>query len=288
VPEYRFRIDMNALSTAAALLLLAGIAKTAAAQTNSDDGASASAQIANHEDIQGYVSLGAGLMPDYEGASKYIVVPYAEAQANYGHYFLRFDGGTLQLNVLDDDNWHFGPLLGYRMGRGDVYSGQVARMRHIRYSMTDGAFLEYEHLAEDPRSGERVTLSLAEGNINYDSGLDLTLRGTVHRPLEFIDAGLIASFSIDTSFGDGKYMETYFGVNASDALASGFPGFRAGTGFRKAGFSLSLDQYLSQEWSVGIRLNYERMLSDSASSPVTLSAGSPDQMFGGVVVGYVL
>lgn len=278
---------MKVFSTAAAFLLLVGAAN-AAAQTNSENAAAQSAQMADQGGIQGYVSLGTGLLPDYEGASKYIVVPYADAQVNDGNYFLRFDGGALQFNLLDDDNWHAGPLIGYRMGRGDVYSGAVARMQHIRYSITDGAFVEYEHLAEDPRSGERLTLSVADGNINRDSGFDITLRGTVHRPLDFIDAGLIAAVSVDTAFGDGKYMQTYFGVDGPDALASGFPVFRAGSGLRKAGISLSLDQYLSPKWSVGVRMNYERLFGDAADSPVTAIAGSPDQMFAGLVLGYVL
>ncbi|MBN9554609.1 MAG: MipA/OmpV family protein [Alphaproteobacteria bacterium] len=276
---------MKILTRAAALLFLAGAATGAAAQTDAQD---AAAEAADEGGIQGYVSLGAGLMPDYEGASKYIVVPYADGQANLGKYFLRFDGGALQLNLIDSDTWHAGPLIGYRMGRGDVYSGAVARMAHIRYSMTEGGFVEWEHLAEDPRSGERITLAVAEGNINRDTGLDITLRGTIHRPLDFINPGFILSLSADTAFGDGKYMDTYFGVNGPDALTSGFPQFRGEAGIRKAGVSISVDQFLSEKWSVGLRLNYERLFGGAADSPVTAIAGSPDQMFGGVVVGYVL
>lgn len=279
---------MKILTSAAALLFLAGAAASAAAQTNSQNAAAQAAQAADEGGIQGYVSLGAGLMPDYEGASKYIVVPYADGQANLGNYFLRFDGGALQLNLIDSDTWHAGPLIGYRMGRGDVYSGAVARMAHIRYSMTEGGFVEWEHLAEDPRSGERITLTAAEGNINRDTGLDITLRGTIHRPLDFINPGFIVSLSADTAFGDGKYMDTYFGVNGPDALASGFPQFRGEAGIRKAGVSISVDQFLSKKWSVGLRLNYERLFGGAADSPVTAIAGSPDQMFGGVVLGYVL
>jgi outer membrane scaffolding protein for murein synthesis (MipA/OmpV family) len=279
---------MKILSTAGAILLLAGIATPVIAQTDSENAAAQAAQMADQGGIQGYVSLGAGLMPDYEGASKYIVVPYADAQANDGNYFLRFDGGAFQLNLLNSETWHFGPLMGYRIGRGDVYSGAVARMTHIRYSITDGAFVEWEHLAKDPRSGERLTLAVSQGNINRDSGLDITLRGTVHRPLDFINPGFIVSLSADAAFGDGKYMDTYFGVTGPDALASGFPAFRAGAGLRKAGVSVSVDQFLSPKWSVGLRMNYERLFGDAASSPVTAIAGSPDQMFGGLVVGYVL
>ncbi|HEX3756463.1 MAG TPA: MipA/OmpV family protein [Rhizomicrobium sp.] len=249
---------------------------------------SARAQTDQSSGIQGYVSAGVGLLPDYIGASKYIIVPYVDGQANLGNYFLRFDGGDLQLNLLDDDNIHAGPLIGYRMGRGDVYYDAVSRMHHIRYSITDGGFVEYEHLAQDPRSGERVTLSVSEGNINYQSGLDVELRALLHRPLDFIDPGLIAAVEGDMGWGDGSFMQTYFGINQPNAVASGFPLFRARSGIEDAGVSLSLDQYLSRKWSVGVRFHYMRLLGDAADTPLTAIAGSPDQMFGGVVVGYVL
>ena len=248
----------------------------------------AEAQDTENGTIQGYVALGTGLLPDYEGASKYIVVPYLDGQANYGNYFLRFDGGAFQLNVIDDDHFHAGPLLGYRMGRGDVFDDAVSRMNHIRYSITDGGFLEYEHLANDPRSGERVTLSVAEGNINSDSGLNIGLRASIHRPLEFIDAGLIAAIEIDGNWGDGRYMQNYFGIDLLDSQRSGFRAFDAHSGMESAGIAFSLDQFLSPKWSVGVRLHYARLLDDAAISPVTSVAGSPNQLFGGLVVGYVL
>ena len=237
--------------------------------------------------IQGYVSIGAGLLPDYEGASKYVPVPYLDGEANLGNYFLRFEGGALELNLLDSDNFHAGPIVGYRMGRGAVYDSQIARMHHIRYSITDGAFIEYEHRAKDPRSGERITLSFADGNINYQSGLNATLRALIHRPVEFIDPGLIAAIEADTSWGDKNYMQTYFGVDSLDSIASGLPLFRARSGMESAGVAFSLDQYLSRKWSIGLRLHYARLLNDSQASPVTRIAGSPDQLFGALVIGYV-
>jgi outer membrane scaffolding protein for murein synthesis (MipA/OmpV family) len=261
---------------AVAILGMAVVATPAESQTQQADG------------VQGYVTLGAGLLPDYEGASKYVVVPYLDGEAGEGNYFLRFDGGALQLNLLDDEDFHAGPLLGYRMGRGDVYDGAVSRMRHIRYSITDGGFVEYEHLAQDPRSGERVTLSVAEGNLNYETGLSATLRLVAHRPLSFIDEGLIASLEFDGAWSDGKFMQTFFGVDGPDAIASGFPQFRAHSAMESAGVSLSLDQFLSSKWSIGVRTHYARLLDDAADSPVTAIAGSPNQLFGGLVVGYVL
>jgi MipA family protein len=248
----------------------------------------ASSAPAISESIQGSVSLGAGLLPDYEGASKYIVVPYLDGQANYGNYFLRFEGGNFQLNLIDDEHFHAGPLVGYRMGRGVVYDEAVSHMQHIRYSITDGGFIEYEHYAKDPRWGQRITLSVADGNINRSSGVEATLRALAHWPINFIDQGLIAAVETDASYGDVEFMNTYFGVSAPDAISSGLPAFHAGSGAENVGVAFSLDQFLSPKWSVGLRLHYSRLLSAAADSPVTAMEGSPNQLFGGLVVGYVL
>jgi MipA family protein len=250
--------------------------------------ATTSSTAQSNDSIQGQVSLGAGLLPDYEGASKYIIVPYLDGQANEGNYFLRFEGGDLQLNLLDNEHFHAGPLLGYRMGRGVVYDDAVSRMQHIRYSITDGGFIEYELNAKDPRWGQRITLSITDGNINRSSGLEVTLRALAHWPLDFIDKGLIAAVETDAAWGDGEFMGTYFGVTVPDALSSGLPAFRANSGAENVGVAFSLDQFLSPKWSVGLRLHYSRLLNSAADSPVTAIAGSPNQLFGGLVAGYVL
>lgn len=263
------------------LVVVAGLAAAlpAAAETN-----------ANGQDggLQGQVDAGIGLIPDYVGASAYVLTPYLEGQLNQGNYFLRFEGGALMFNLIDDGAIHAGPLIGYRRGRGDVADLAVSRLRHIRFSIETGGFVEYEHLAADPRSGERVTLSVADGVFNYQSGWDAMLRASLHRPLAFIDQGLIASLEGDVTWGSESYMQTYFGIDAPDAAASGLPVFQAGAGLQSLGVAVALDQFLSRNWSVGLRLHYGRLTGDAAKSPVTAIAGSPNQYFGGVVVGYVL
>lgn len=238
--------------------------------------------------IKGQVAAGIGLMPDYEGASAYVMTPYLEGELHDGNYFARFEGGALQFNLLDSDSgFHAGPLVGYRLGRGDVANGAISRMDHIRYGITTGLFAEYEHRAQDPRSGERITFSAADGTFNRASGWQLTLRASLHRPVEFIDPGLIAAVEGDLSWANTTYMQTFFGVNARDALLSGLPVYQAHSGMESAGVAFSLDQFLSRTWSVGIRLHYGRLLENAANSPV-VKLGSPDQGFAGLVVGYVI
>jgi outer membrane scaffolding protein for murein synthesis (MipA/OmpV family) len=252
--------------------------------------APATAQAAAQQDnkIQGYISVGTGLLPDYEGSNAYELTPYLEGEAAKGNYFVRFEGGALQLNLWNNEHFHAGPLIGYRLGRGEVESNNVARMAHIKYSVTAGGFLEYEHVAEDPRSGERVTLSVDDGTFNEQTGWSAVLRASVNRPVTFMNPGLIASLEADATWADGKYMQSYFGVDGADALASGLPLYHASSGLESAGVGFSLDQFLSRKWSVGLRLHYARLTGVAADSPVTTVAGSPNQFFGGLVIGYVL
>jgi outer membrane scaffolding protein for murein synthesis (MipA/OmpV family) len=161
-------------------------------------------------------------------------------------------------------------------------------VHHIEDALTAGGFLEYEHIHEDPRAGERVELAAADSVTGHASGWDITLRGVVYRPVSFVDPGLIASLEADTDWASGNYMQTYFDVTAPDVIRSGLPPYSASEGFKSVGAALSLDQFLSRKWSVGVRFHYARLMNDAADSPVTHIEGSPNQYFVGLVVGYVL
>jgi len=239
-------------------------------------------------DWGGYASLGVGLAPDYLGSKYYMVVPYAEARLNDGNYYARFEGNTLRFNLVDDDHFHMGPLVGLRYGRGDTDCPSVWHMRHVDDSGTAGAFIEYENVGKDPRYGQTVTLSAREGVIGNGDGLSIGLSANARAPVNFIDRGLIASIEGDISWADAPYMHAFFDVTPTDALASGLPPFRAEAGFTSAGIALSLDQFFSRHWSAGLRFHYAQMLGDAGSSPVTAIAGSRDQYFVGIVGGYAL
>lgn len=238
--------------------------------------------------LKGFISLGAGLIPDYEGSDDYSATPYVEGRANLGNYYVRFEGGALRFNLVDSDRFHAGPRIGFRRGRGDVGNRAVSRLHHIKDSVTAGGFVEYEHVHKDPRAGERVTLTLADDITGNDSGWEVDLRGVIRRPVNFIDRGLIASFEADTTWSSQNYMQSYFGVTPSDSLRSGLPAYGASAGMKSIGAALALDQFLSRKWSVGVRFHYARLMGAAANSPVTAIAGSPNQYFVGLVAGYVL
>jgi len=266
------------------LFLTATIGVSASAkdsQKNSADDDSGSS-------IAGFVSAGIGWVPDYQGSSHYKIRPYFEGRINKGNYYLRLVGPTLLFNVVDSSMFHAGPVIGLRRSRNHVKDPAVAAMKKIDYSMTGGGFVEYEHVAKDPRSAERVTLYVQNDLVGENSGWTVTARGVVRRPVNFVDRGLIASVEVDTVWADRTYMNTYFGVSGPDALASRLPDYRASPGFKSVGAALSLDQFLSRTWSVGLRFHYSRLTGAAADSPITRLTGSRNQYFFGLVVGYVI
>jgi outer membrane scaffolding protein for murein synthesis (MipA/OmpV family) len=88
------------------------------------------------------------------------------------------------------------------------------------------------------------------------------------------------------SYADDNYMDTYFGIDADDALASGLGEFDADAGFKDVGVTLELVYELSSTWGLAGIASYQRLLDDAADSPVVNDVGDEDQFFGGVVVSY--
>lgn len=278
-------------------VVCAALALPASAQTNQDTGAtssSGSTPVASevpqdsNSPWAGYGSLGAAFLPEYEGSSSYVLLPYVEGRLNYDNYYMRFEGGALRFNVIDNDTWHAGPLIGLRRGRGNVNS-PVRFFHHLDDTETAGGFIEWEHVGKDPRYGATITISADDAVYGEKTGgWTIVTRGTIRRPLDFINPGFIVSLTGDISWVARPYMRTYFGVSPTDAAASGLPAFNPSDGFNRIGVALSVDQFLSRHFSIGLRGYYADTLGEAARSPVVSIAGSQNQFFAGAVVGYVL
>ena len=78
------------------------------------------------------------------------------------------------------------------------------------------------------------------------------------------------------SFGDSDYANTYFGVSAAEAGASGFAAYDVSGGTLGGGFAVEAIYELNDDWSVNGLLGYEKLLGDASNSPIT-AIGSEDQ-----------
>jgi outer membrane scaffolding protein for murein synthesis (MipA/OmpV family) len=269
-----------------ATAVFAAAISAAAAEDKPDANAPVASEVPQdgQSDWAGYGSLGLSFLPEYEGSSSYVLLPYAEGRLNYGNYYARFEGGGLRFNLIDSEQFHAGPLIGFRRGRGNV-NNIIRTFKHLDDTETAGGFIEWEHVADDPRSGETVTVSADNAVYGEKGGWTIVTRATIRRPVEAVNPGFIVSLTGDLSWISRSYAQKYFGVSPSDSLASGLPVDNPGDGFNRVGVALSVDQFLSRHFSVGVRGYYARLVGPAGDSPVTSDA---NQYFAGIVAGYVL
>ena len=239
----------------------------------------------SQEGVSGFIALGAGVAPEYEGANEYEPIPFAVGSIEYRGYSATIRGPRVDFDLVPNSDFAAGPILNFRGGRDDdVEDDRVSLLDEI-----DGAFEIGGFVAWTP------SLGLAEGD-------RAELTAEILQDVSDAHGGLIAAFSTGYSFqatdrlrlsadvsvsvATDDYADTYFSVDAAAASRSGLQPFNAGGGARDAGIGLGATYSLSDSWGLTGRAGYSRLLGDAADSPITDDAGAANQFFTGLGVVY--
>jgi outer membrane protein len=235
---------------------------------------------ANNEDYERnrshyYVAMGTAVAPDYEGSAYYEILPLVVARWIKRGAYVELKGATLRANVIQESLWQFGPVFRYNRARGKVGSVPISRMEHIDGAWEAGAF--FGALVRDPdrpvrQLGLEVQILQDLSGTHNGYHLDFELAGGVP-----INDKWSIYMTLNSDYGSNRYMNTYFGVNASDALRSGLQPFFPESGFRDIAFSMAINYNISGHWGIALAGRYQRMLGDAAKSPVVASAGNVNQ-----------
>lgn len=245
----------------------------AQSQTDDDD-----------DDSAWEVGLGAGAVyhPDYEGSDDYEVDPIPLLMVSYRDIIilrgpaLMIDAFKLTGSELSED-LSFGPMVKYDMGRERNDNTVLWNLTEIDQGMEAGVFAQYElgpvtfGLTAVQDIDSRHEGTLAELKIGYQRALGSRLHGEI---------------GIAASWADDDYTQSYFGISARDAQASGLREFAAKGGLKDAGVSASLHYLVNEHWRVTGMLAYRRLLGDAADSPLVEDEGSQNQAMGAVIVSY--
>lgn len=88
-------------------------------------------------------------------------------------------------------------------------------------------------------------------------------------------------------FASGGYMDTYFGVSATEAAASGgrLTQYDPGAGFKSVGLEARVSYDLNDDVRLHLQGGYDRLIGDAADSPIA-KIGSEDQFNIGLGVTY--
>jgi len=231
--------------------------------------------------IPDFVGLAVGFVPDYIGANEYIIGPAPFGRLGWGEWRnVTLVGNQLTANMVNHPILRFGPIGRLRFGRSDVRDNAVRKMNDISATVEMGAYVGAEIINDvDPRIRLITNVSVTHDVGQVNNGL--VVRGSINYwyPLaEFLTLGLTSS----VSYANGNWMETYFGVNHTNAEKSGLPFYRADGGVKDVWFGPYFLFHLSREWHVGTGLFYSRLVGDAADSPVVKDRGSANQFIGGV------
>jgi outer membrane protein len=260
----------TAAASAAACLLLIGAAP-AQAQTASDR--------AGPPD---YLALGVASVAEFPGASDRTAVPAVLGRFRLGPMTLRLQGNRAQLNLMPAGSpWALGPTIGLRQARdADVKDSVVQRLRPVDAGGVGGVFVDYSWRGL-AKTGDSLTagIELLSGKTGGQSRLNL---GYQLAPLGnwFLNVG------VQLSTASSKYQQTYFSVDADNALRSGLPQFTAESGLNEASLSLGATYALSRQWLLIGFVQAGRLQGDAADSPIVKLRGNKNLSTAAIAVGY--
>jgi MipA family protein len=215
--------------------------------------------------------------PKFEGSKSYQVTAFpVVAPAGLG------DAGTVQVNGVDDIRWRalqlngfeFGPLAGYRFGRDEEDSARLRGTGDIDGGVVLGGFATY-------RTGPLAfSVSYHHQVTGDDTGGLVRFGAQAITPLA---PGVKLTSTIGANYASDDYMNSFFGVNAWQAKASGLPVYQPSAGFKDVHIGATGTIDLNDRWTLMLIGRYARLIGDAADSPLI---ETENQFYGGAALTY--
>ncbi len=231
------------------------------------------------------IGFGVGTTPDFVGAkSNYIgVAPFFRYQFGESERNVFLLGPLASFNLVNDKNWHAGPLLRYRSGRSDADNAVIASLHDIGATVEAGAFVSYQWYGKGAVPWRiHVSANLLQG-FNSADGTRLSLGGNIMLPLS---RWALVSVGGSLSFTDAKTMQGYFGITTADSANSGLPVYEPGGGLSNADLWMGLSFLIGRRWILGGGIYWQRLRGNAADSPWVSQEGDVNQVSYGVGLVY--
>lgn len=216
----------------------------------------------------GEAGVGVGYQPYDPSGSRYQTVPLPYFDVDWGDFSLDTDDG-LTWNAFNANGWTAGPFINYLPGRNA--NGSLRGLRDVSDMAQLGGFVQYS-----PADFWRlyVQVGQAVGAAGGQGGVLGQVGGELGYPLGF---GIIGSSQLSAHFADGRQMSTFFGVNASEAQASGIARYNASGGFQNVTLTQNFEFPLAQHWSLVASASWIRLVGSAADSSIVKEIGDVNQ-----------
>lgn len=208
---------------------------------------------------------GITVSPSYFGSDEYEIGPDAGIRLDFLRAPGAFTWGAADpVPAATRSGWSFRGSARYIAGRDA--SGVLAGIGDVDSTFEAGFGLGYE------RRSYRAFTDVRYGMVGTNAWTGEAGADGILRPMK----GITLSFGPRLAFGDSTFAKTYFGVNDSQAAASGLDPYRADGGLYSAGIEVGARYMVGSRWGVEGAASWNRLLNSAADSPIS-EAGSDDQ-----------
>jgi outer membrane scaffolding protein for murein synthesis (MipA/OmpV family) len=218
----------------------------------------------NLPDWRVQVGLAAEPRPAYEGARHYRTLAGPVIDVRYRDIYFASVGEGIGVNLVRGENYRAGIAVGYDLGRRESDDlNHLKGLGNIQVAPVLKVFGSYVVSKDFPlvlRADVRRYVGGADGWVG-DVEAYLPLPGSSKKFVMFAGPSV--------TFADRRHMQTTFGVNDSQALASGYPVFAAHGGMNAAGFGFTATWIISTRWLLNTNIAVNRLLGGARDSPIT-------------------
>lgn len=217
------------------------------------------------------VSLGAGaaFSPTYEGSDRYSLRPVPLVSITYKDMISLNPTGLTA--YWRNGGLRVGAGLTYNPGRTDSEEDglfgakgddRLRGMGDIDAALGLKAFASYRFWMIDASAA--VTKYTGDDNDGVVADFGLAL------PVQLTEA-LTLTPHAGVTWANKDYMQTFFGVTAAQAAATGFARHDAGAGFKDFRAGVDASYRFDKHWFLSIRTDVKHLVGDAADSPISFS-----------------
>lgn len=226
-------------------------------------------------DRQYVLDLGAGVMaqPRYPGSDETIFVPYPLIAVSKfflpGYGQVQESSDTRRLSIY--------PSFNFIGKRNSADSNELKGLDDVDWSLEAGLGISYRY---DWIRGFAEVRQGFNGYSGQVANFGIDLIGNPSEDLEL-------RFGPRAGWGSQSYMDTYFGINKSEAAASPLydKAYKVDAGFNTVGLAGSATYNLSEDWKLHALVGWDRLVGDAGNSPI-VKEGSENQYYAGAGLTY--
>ena len=227
------------------------------------------------------VGGGALVTPEFQGASVSRVRALPYLSVRYGDVLTATVQDGIALNLYRSGDFTAGPKARFRFGQDENDSRDLRGLGDVDVSVEPGLFANYRR---GPFSiGAEVTHDVADGHGGGIAELD----AAVTLPVARTPSGpVLLSVGPSATFVTARVNRAFYGVDRSQAAASGLPAYRPTGGLQEVGMNLTAIAPVARRTTVVGLLGYGRLVGEASDSPRVRQRGSRDQFTAGLFIAY--